>query len=1579
MTDNTGEPLTGTKNGRSTDITIASLTDQQKRRMMDINTGEPSTGTPKRRRTDITEEPSAGSQTDKISDNTEEPLTGTEKEKMGHTCSTSEEIRYNLSDNCHNYAQTADENECKTVIRSKRRKRPRQMFTPDDDYDSKLSRRKQKKPKRFPFSSTAPDRPCDLLPNGTPFCCDLCKSRYIVNRYSKKSLKNRRSKHVPAPQQKRDSVTGKVLTLCNACGNSFDRPKKFKRGVLFTSEEEKNKYIQESKEWAKRLSEKFDLPNAVHLFCPVFKTRKCGCLQKYIGANGEDSESQRRASQLSAMASEARRLSALKCYQPAEDDLDKSLQQQKNDGGNCDQNPEQGLDQNLENSSVGSGKETADQSPEKKVKKTSGIGLGNGHKKSEKFAAFVLSKRQHLKIGLNLCERATQKILCYSNNFLHKRLKTEEKRFRATPIKGKARLGLLPSFDDMAKKRCCVDNCVMMALTHRTLLEEWRRRSRQGQLEARRVIAEMLTPSACARKNCYTFITAVTGCSRTTVVQVNQQMLHTGGDREPPTHGLKKFHENVKKKATEPSPMQKMLSEMQTNILDKQREHLHQLQQQVTEQQEQLQQQQQLQQQLLQQTLSSQQGENQNQNMLLLQQINNQLNMQIQNTQRSLQQTLHNMGLLMGTSKPDSQSGSKTGSNIRNGQSHSYESDIQVSQYTDSIQNQGGLNIVCTPQTTMTTSSVPIRLNNNVVGQQQTGVVGMANSVVGQQMGAVGMTNNTSQLIFSSPTFSLVPQQNNLINQSSQQIIQTPQQIIQPHRQIIQPNQQIIQPSQQIIQPPRQIIQSNQQIIQAQQQIYQSPQQIVLTQQPNYQGNIITSQAEQNMITLQQLPTGEVIQIVNEEKTGMNNALQSGKEVILVDNVNMPAGYHGSQVAEVLSNVQVVEMRMPSSLENVAKLHVTRWHNAPTGVAQNQLSLRNADQNTYPTVATHSYRKMDGNSSNVAGSAESHVTITSSAPFGKGNKLASASQRSNVAGNTTKYSSPPNMTVMTRTTSNMSSATTGMSTVHSTNLPNIVASASTNSTLQSFYTATPLSNINDSSENKCANQQSVSKGISQSNASQNIQSSVHKNSVQSKVSRNQSGNKRFNQSEVNKIMTRSESKSATRLSSQKDSTSATIVNSERNKLKKAEMMKMKKFSTESQSSNEINTLQNDNQSITSQNVSKYVMSSNNVSKTTTSRNVSKSSSSQNVSKPAVSSQNVFEKTRANETGKINTHAGTSGISTPVLTSEYMSFSLPLSDVITMYTNSTSDKQNNLNNDETHLQLSLQINPVQRDGGESIYSSNTLSLGSILIMDQDKDNEQQSLLPKVITDHEKFVPKGQKQKDKRIRKDSYLNFGDGQLVIDEDRATDSPAKRRNVSSESYVSDDDNEVRQILQTLTGKSKNTHNAIDQPDTVTRSMTLPFTPMERSDTLIYGQTQSLERSDTFKLTEEMQRSNTMTISKEMERSDTLKLPGTDSPEILVLPIKISKSKKKRNVKKTLYTQVDDVSRVQGHTKPSVNETVQQHRIPINQSFIKSNSPNNPAIVNSTDPIILSGNMTTIDHTWLQRLVNDIQKNNPK
>lgn len=47
-------------------------------------------------------------------------------------------------------------------------------------------------------------------------------------------------------------------------------------------------------------------------------------------------------------------------------------------------------------------------------------------KRSARFESFILEKRTFLKKELRLCERATQRILCYSNNFLHKKLKTEQ-------------------------------------------------------------------------------------------------------------------------------------------------------------------------------------------------------------------------------------------------------------------------------------------------------------------------------------------------------------------------------------------------------------------------------------------------------------------------------------------------------------------------------------------------------------------------------------------------------------------------------------------------------------------------------------------------------------------------------------------------------------------------------------------------------------------------------------------------------------------------------------------------------------------------------------------------------------------------------------------------------------------------------------------------------------------------------------------------------------------------------------------------------------------------------------------------
>lgn len=54
------------------------------------------------------------------------------------------------------------------------------------------------------------------------------------------------------------------------------------------------------------------------------------------------------------------------------------------------------------------------------------IGLGNGKKRSKDYEQYVLVHRDKMRNDMNLCEPLTQSILGYSNNFLHKRLLTEQ-------------------------------------------------------------------------------------------------------------------------------------------------------------------------------------------------------------------------------------------------------------------------------------------------------------------------------------------------------------------------------------------------------------------------------------------------------------------------------------------------------------------------------------------------------------------------------------------------------------------------------------------------------------------------------------------------------------------------------------------------------------------------------------------------------------------------------------------------------------------------------------------------------------------------------------------------------------------------------------------------------------------------------------------------------------------------------------------------------------------------------------------------------------------------------------------------
>ncbi|KAI8518551.1 hypothetical protein Bbelb_045680 [Branchiostoma belcheri] len=386
------------------------------------------------------------------------------------------------------------------VIRKSARKRKPRPLSPDNDL---LMSKKRKRPRKNPNPGKSAGRRGSFDTEAESFCCDLCKSPYVTNptrRGNKPKLTNAN----PSPRHKIDPITGRMLTLCNACGLAFNRPKRPRKERPLPNEVEKAKYLQEAQQFALSLAEGLSDPEAERLFCPHFKLKACGCMQNFIIGEGNMEESRRRANQLLRMLKEAKQLSQLKCYEVVGDPTNPSGQPRS--------------------------------------KRARNIGLGNGQRKSQAFEDFVLKNRKILREQIKLCERATQKVLCYSNNFLHKKLKTDpQKGVRKERQKGKEALGQLRSIEDLPRSRCCVDNCVLMALTHGRLLQQWRDRARSGQIEARRVLAEMLTPSGGARSNCYKFINWVTGCSHSTIGRVNDQMKRTGGDREPPQHGLKKW------------------------------------------------------------------------------------------------------------------------------------------------------------------------------------------------------------------------------------------------------------------------------------------------------------------------------------------------------------------------------------------------------------------------------------------------------------------------------------------------------------------------------------------------------------------------------------------------------------------------------------------------------------------------------------------------------------------------------------------------------------------------------------------------------------------------------------------------------------------------------------------------------------------------------------------------------------------------------------------------------------------------------------------------------------------------------
>jgi hypothetical protein len=301
------------------------------------------------------------------------------------------------------------------------------------------------------------------------------------------------------------------------------------------TQEEKDCYLKKAAEFAASLAASLEDPDACRLYCPAFKSSACECLQKYITENGKSQEgSKDRALHLLSLLKEAGHLTKQKNVQhtneKAEHIFSSDIKYLKKFGV-CE------LPSSTELGAPSESEHHGQQKPQ--------VSHGLHRRRSKDFEAFVLKNRRYLREELHLCEKASQRVLMYSNNFLHKKLKTSLGRdSRVERVTGKNARGLLKPVPELVNETCCNDRCVSMVLTHSKLLETWRATAKLGQREARRVLAEMLIPSGGTKANCYKFISMVTGCSYSTICLVSDQMKRTQGERDPPEHGLKRWWHN---------------------------------------------------------------------------------------------------------------------------------------------------------------------------------------------------------------------------------------------------------------------------------------------------------------------------------------------------------------------------------------------------------------------------------------------------------------------------------------------------------------------------------------------------------------------------------------------------------------------------------------------------------------------------------------------------------------------------------------------------------------------------------------------------------------------------------------------------------------------------------------------------------------------------------------------------------------------------------------------------------------------------------------------------------------------------
>ncbi|XP_055896483.1 mucin-2-like isoform X2 [Biomphalaria glabrata] len=380
--------------------------------------------------------------------------------------------------------------------------------------DSSLDDLLDNPPKKPRTSSKPRRRNIDYCKDGTPFKCSLCESSYI-NTSAAKAKK--RMEKFPI-ERERNGTTMLLCVKCSMAITLLDCKK--------PSAEEREKFEEEGKQFADSWVKLLNEPEACRLYCSLYSSSKCGCIQSYV--NG-------------TLALTRKRKNSHSISESGQSDASETVSVNTEPSEQSEPSDRMKYLVSLLKQS---------QAIKEKLQKKRSFTDEEVNSLNKSLDQFVLSNRVKL-MNLGICERGCQRVLCYSNNFLRKKTASySQARLQKTKLA--TRLANCIDLQELHKIKCCEKECCLVTANSLDKLKEWREQSQVSQNDMWKVIAEMFGSKCTGSQtgHCAKFIKMVTGCCNTTIQKVYFNILLAKGDTRKPEHGMKHHWKRQRKNST---------------------------------------------------------------------------------------------------------------------------------------------------------------------------------------------------------------------------------------------------------------------------------------------------------------------------------------------------------------------------------------------------------------------------------------------------------------------------------------------------------------------------------------------------------------------------------------------------------------------------------------------------------------------------------------------------------------------------------------------------------------------------------------------------------------------------------------------------------------------------------------------------------------------------------------------------------------------------------------------------------------------------------------------------------------------